>query len=130
MLHQQPAEAVALELRAQQDREFAVLVAGVVVQAHHAEQLAARLLDGDEGHGMGGIVVDELVDQLVADFAHGREEAQPQVFAGHFLEKIRIERGILDLERPDQHLRPIAQRDVAFVQGLPLPVVPAKAGTS
>ena len=37
---------------------------GIVVQAHDAEHAAGFLRDGDEGHGMGGIVMDELVDQL------------------------------------------------------------------
>ena len=91
-----------------------VLAVGVVVQAHHAEHAAACLLDGDEGHGVRGIVVDELVDQLGADFAHGGEEAQPQILGRHFGEKIRIERGVLRLERPDQNRRSVAQFDVAY----------------
>ena len=81
----------------------ASFAAGVVVQAHHAEHAAGRLVDGDEGHGVFGIVVDELVDQLGAHFAHGGEKAQPQILRGHLAEEIRIERGIRRLERPEQH---------------------------
>ena len=62
-----------------QNGEFAALAVGVVVQPHHAEHPAARLVDGDEGHGVRRIVMDELVDQLGADFAHRRKEAQPQI---------------------------------------------------
>ena len=39
-LHQQPAEAVALEVRADEDGVFAAFVGGVRMQTHHAEHFA------------------------------------------------------------------------------------------
>ena len=53
------------------------------------------------------IVMDELVDQLGADFAHGGEVAQPQIVGRDLAQAIRIERGILRLERPKQHRRSV-----------------------
>src|SRR6185437_1957388 len=76
--------------------------------------------DGDEGHSMCRIVVNKLIEQRGAHFAHHREEAQPQVVARHLTQKIRIERGVLDLERPDQNTRSIKQCDMALVESVRL----------
>ena len=81
----------------------------VIVQAHHAQHLLALVVDGNEGHGAGRIVVDELVEQVVAHFAHRREEAQPQVLRCHVAEKIAIEGSILRDKPADQNRRSIAQ---------------------
>ena len=40
-LHQLPAEAAALEIRANQNRELATVVIGVRMQAHHAEHASS-----------------------------------------------------------------------------------------
>jgi hypothetical protein len=68
---------VALKPRAHQNGKFGILAACVIVQAHHAQHPLALVVDGNEGHGAGRIVVDELVEQFVAHFAKRREEAQP-----------------------------------------------------
>jgi hypothetical protein len=68
---------VALKPRAHQNGKFGILSACVIVQAHHAQHPLALVVDGNEGHGAGRIVVDELVEQFVAHFAKRREEAQP-----------------------------------------------------
>jgi hypothetical protein len=36
-----------------------------------------------EGHGTGRIVVDELIEELVAHLAHWSEEAQPKILGCH-----------------------------------------------
>ena len=54
---------------------------------------------------------------LGAHLAHRREEAQPQVLAGHLGQEVGIERGVRRHELPDQHLLAIEQRDVAWLQG-------------
>jgi hypothetical protein len=64
------------------------------VQAYDAQHLSALLVDGNEGHGTGRIVVDELVEQRVTHLAHRREEAQSQVRRCQVAEKIRIESSI------------------------------------
>ena len=74
--------------RAHQNGKFGILSACVIVQAHHA----ALVVDGNEGHGAGRIVVDELVKQFVAHFVKRREEAQPQVL--HVAKKIGIKGSI------------------------------------
>ena len=73
--------------------------------------------DGDESHGVLRIVVNKFFNQLVPDFAHRHEKSQTQIFRGHFTEEIRIERGVLRLERADEDLFSIAQSNVAFEQG-------------
>ena len=78
------------------------LVAGIVVQAHHAEHAAGRFLDGDRGHRVLGVVMDELVDHFGADFAHRREIAQPQI-VGRYLAQ----------ENPDKARRPPASAAAA-----------------
>src|ERR1700704_5182559 len=35
----------------------------VIVQAHHSQHFLTLLVDGNEGHGSGRIIVDELVKQ-------------------------------------------------------------------
>jgi hypothetical protein len=60
---------VALKPRAHQNGKFGILSACVIVQAHHAQHPLALVVDGNEGHGAGRIVVDELVEQFVAHFA-------------------------------------------------------------
>jgi hypothetical protein len=75
--------------------KFGILSACVIVQAHHAQHPLALVVDGNEGHGAGRIVVDELVDQFVAHFAKRREEAQPQVLRCHVGKKIGIKGSIL-----------------------------------
>src|SRR5580700_4004385 len=69
------------------------------MQAHDARHLSALLVEGNEGHGTSRIVVDELVEQFVAYFAHWSEEAQPKIFRGHVAEKIGIEGSIFRLGR-------------------------------
>src|ERR1700723_3083448 len=69
------------------------------MQAHDAQHLLGLLVEGNEGHGAGRIVVDELVEQFVAYFAHWSEEAQPKIFRGHVAEKIGIEGSIFRLGR-------------------------------
>ena len=79
------------------------------MQAHDAQHLSALLVEGNEGHGTSRIVVDKLVEQFVAYFAHWSEEAQPKIFRGHAAEKIGIEGSILRDELADQNRRSIAQ---------------------
>jgi hypothetical protein len=78
------------------------------VQAHHAQQLFALLVDGNEGHGTGRIVVAD-VEELVAHLAHWSEEAQPKILRCHVAEKIWIEGSILRHKPADQNRRSIAQ---------------------
>ena len=79
LLHQQPTDAVLLKPRTHQNGKFGGLSACIIVQAHHAEHLLALLVDGNEGHGTSRIVMDELIEQLVARLAHWSEEAQPKI---------------------------------------------------
>ena len=96
----------------------AALIAGIVVQAHHAEHFACGLLDDDGSHRMLGVVMDELVDKLGAHLAHGGEVAQPQIVGRYLAQAIRIEGGILRLERPKFDRGSVAQFEVAmYVQG-------------
>src|SRR3984885_7925095 len=67
------------------------------------------LVDGNEGHGTGRIVVDELVEELVVNLAHWAEEAQPKILRCHVAEKIGIEGSILRHKAADQNRRSIAQ---------------------
>jgi hypothetical protein len=75
-------------------------------------------LDGDESHGLRRVVVDQFVDLLGAQSAQGGKKAQPQILFGHLVKKIRIERGIFWLERPQQHAFAIEQFDMLFVPHL------------
>ena len=64
---------------------FTVVAIGIIVQPHHAERAAACFGNRDEGHGMLGIVVDELVDQLRTDLASAGKIAsasRPQLRRG------------------------------------------------
>ena len=81
-INSQPTPCV-LKPRTHQNGKFGGLSACVIVQAHHAEHLLALLVDGNEGHGAGRIVVDELVEELVAHLAHWTEEAQPKILGCH-----------------------------------------------
>ena len=116
VLHQQPSEPVSLQRRAQQDGELGAAATRIVVQAHHAEHASAALLDGNKCHGIGRVVMDELVDEAVAHLAHRREKAQAQIFRRHPGEEIGIKSGILRRQRPEQDLCSIAQDDMAFEQ--------------
>jgi hypothetical protein len=89
------------------------------VQSNDPEHAVGRFPDGDESHGVLRIVVNKFFNQLVPDFAHRHEKSQTQIFRGHFTEEIRIEHGVLRLERADEDLFSIAQSNVAFEQGRP-----------
>jgi hypothetical protein len=65
-----PTDAVLLKPRTHQNGKFGGLSACVIVQAHHAQHLLALFVDRNEGRGTGRIVVDELVEELVAHLAH------------------------------------------------------------
>ena len=105
---------MALEFCPSQNRELAVLAAVVIVQANDTEHLPGLFVDGDEGHRHRRVIMNELVDQFGRDFAHGGEEAQPQILRRDVAEEIRIERGVRDFERTDQDLFAGPQSDVAL----------------
>ena len=62
---------------------FAAFIVGVRMQAHDAEHLAARFVDGDERHGPRIVDLGEAGDEGVAEVLDRRKEAQPQVLARH-----------------------------------------------
>ena len=104
-LHQQPAEAAALEIGADQDGIFAAVVVRIGVQAHHAEHLAGRFVDRDERHGARVVDLGEARDEGVAEFLHRREEAQAQVLRRHRGKERPVQRLVLRPHRPDKNRR-------------------------
>ena len=68
--------------------------------------------------------MNELVDQLGAHLPHRGKETQPQIVRRHVGEEVGIERRVLQLERPDQHLFAVAQCDVVFAHTFS--VIPAR----
>src|ERR1700733_8669852 len=86
------------------------------MQAHDAQHLSVLLVDGNEGHGAGRIIVDKLIEQRMIHFVHRSEETQPQVLRCHVAEKIRIEGSVVRLESADQNRRSIAQDQMWLVK--------------
>ena len=76
-----------------EDGVFTAVVVGVGVQADHAEHVARRFLDREEGHGARIVDLGETRDEAVAELLDRREEAQAQI--------LRRDRG---KERPVQWL--------------------------
>jgi hypothetical protein len=58
--------------------------------------------------------VDELVDQVVTDFAQRHKKAQAQIAWAHLCKKVWVKRGIVGLQWPGENLLAVAQHDVAF----------------
>ena len=111
-LHQQPAEAAALERRAHDHGIFAALAVGIEMQAHHAEHLAVRFIDRDEGHRALVIEMREFGDALVREFADRGEEAQPRILGRDARGEIRIERGVFRAKDTHQHAPAVRQHGV------------------
>src|SRR5262245_50897053 len=84
------------------------------MESHNAQHAAARFRDGDESHGMFGVIVDELVDQAVTDFAQRHKKAQAQIVSAHLCKEVRVKRGVVGLQWPDENLLAIAQHNMAF----------------
>jgi hypothetical protein len=105
---------VTLEVRTHKDSEFSAVAVGIVMESYNAEHAAAPFRDGDESHGMFRIIVNELVDQVVTDFAHRYKKAQAQIVSAHLCKKIRVKGCIIGLQWPDENLLAVAQHDVAF----------------
>ncbi len=113
-LHQLPAQAVALEIGADQDGVFAGRRVRFVMQARDAEHRARCLIEGDEGHGLGVVDLDETGEKVVAELFHQAEKAQAHIVRGHGREERPVKWLVVRPQRTDVNRLSIRQRDVAF----------------
>ena len=116
-LHQLPADAVALEVGADQDAVFATVVIGIGMQAHRTQHLAAARVDGHQGNGAGVVQLGQARDELVAEVLHRLEEAQAQVIVGHPGEERAEQTVVLRPHRPDEGLAAVGQGNGALPLG-------------
>lgn len=112
--HQLPADAVALEVGADQDAVLAALVIGVGVQAHRPQHVAGLGGDGHQRDRTGVVELGQPGDEFVAEMLHRLEEAQPQVFVGDAGEEGAEQRIVFWAHRAHQRVCAIAQADLAL----------------
>src|SRR4029077_17533441 len=114
-LHEQPAEPVALESRANQDREFRGLLVELVLQPHQAEHATGALVEREESHFVPVVEMRKLLQLLGDQLGSAPKEAEPQIFRVDIAYKILVQRGVSRLRAADEHMLAAAGGLVQFV---------------
>ncbi|KAG1256427.1 hypothetical protein G6F68_009794 [Rhizopus microsporus] len=112
--HQPPADAVALQVRPDQDAVLATVVIGVGVQAHRAEHFAAARFNRHQCDRARVVELGQARDEFVAEVLHRLEEAQAQVLVADTGEERAEQRVVFRPHRPYEGAAAVGQVDGAL----------------
>jgi hypothetical protein len=102
VLHQLPANALALQIAPHDNGEFCAPIVRVRSQSHDAQQLLLILGQSDKGHGATIVDLREAGDEFVGELLLRGEKAEVNVFRRKPFDEGLIEMLVNRLDWPDE----------------------------